>query len=117
MTSRGWFLAGYAGIAGFFAVEAAARERGRAASLAASDDDQGTTRDIVTACIVAACVAPVLRRIPLRPLPRAAGPVGLAVQATGLGLRIWSMRTLGASYSRTLRTEGEQGVVTEARTG
>jgi protein-S-isoprenylcysteine O-methyltransferase Ste14 len=113
VTSRGWFLAGYAGIAGFFAVEAAARERGRAASLDASDDDQGTTRDIVTASVVAAVAAPVLRRGPGRSLPRAAAPLGLAVQAMGLGLRIWSMRTLGASYSRTLRTEGEQGVVTD----
>ena len=113
MTSRGWFLAGYAGVAGFFAVEAAARERGRAANLTASDDDQGTTRDIVTACIVAATTAPLLQRVPVRPPPRAAAPLGLALQATGLGLRIWSMRTLGASYSRTLRTEGQQGVVTD----
>jgi protein-S-isoprenylcysteine O-methyltransferase Ste14 len=35
----------------------------------------------------------------------------LVLQATGLGLRIWSMRTLGASYSRTLRTQDEQPVV------
>ena len=113
MTTRGWFLAGYMGIAGFFAVEAAARERGRAASLDASDNDEGTTRDIVTASVVAAVAAPVLLRVPVRSLPRAAAPLGLALQAMGLGLRIWSMRTLGASYSRTLRTEGGQGIVTD----
>jgi protein-S-isoprenylcysteine O-methyltransferase Ste14 len=98
-------------VAGFFAVEAAARERGRAASLEATRDDQDTTRGIVTACIVAACVAPLLRRIPLHPLPRAAAPMGLAVQAAGLGLRIWSMRTLGSAHSRTLRTNDVQHVV------
>jgi protein-S-isoprenylcysteine O-methyltransferase Ste14 len=90
-----------------------ARQRGTAASLTASGDDQGTTRDIVTASVIAVVAAPVLRRGPVRSLPRAAAPAGLVLQAMGLGLRIWSMRTLGASYSRTLRTAGEQGVVTD----
>ncbi len=55
---------------------------------------------------------PVLaRRLPGPELPRGAGPVGVLVQASGLGLRTWSMRTLGGSYTRTLRTEGDQPVV------
>ena len=33
------------------------------------------------------------------------------MQGLGLALRAWAMRTLGRSYSRTLRTEAEQGVV------
>jgi protein-S-isoprenylcysteine O-methyltransferase Ste14 len=37
--------------------------------------------------------------------------VGLALQASGLVLRVWSMRTLGSFYSRTLRTQDEQLVV------
>lgn len=106
-----WFLAGYAGVAGFFAVEAAARERGAASSLAASDDDQGSTRMIVIASVLATSLAPLLRRVPLRPLPDAAAPAGLALEAAGLAVRIWSMRTLRASYSRTLRTEADQPVV------
>jgi protein-S-isoprenylcysteine O-methyltransferase Ste14 len=110
---RWWFLAGHVGVAGFFVVEAVARERGRAASLDADSDDQDSTRMIVTAGALAASLSPLLRRLPLRPLPRPAARVGLALQATGLGLRIWSMRTLGASYSRTLRTEDEQHVVTD----
>ena len=101
----GWFLAGFAGIAGFFLVERVARQHGTPASLDASGDDRGTTRGIVTASIAAAMLAPLLRRVPVRPLPRAAAPVGLSLQAAGLALRIWSMRTLGASYSRTLRTD------------
>jgi protein-S-isoprenylcysteine O-methyltransferase Ste14 len=107
----GWLLAGCAGVAGFFLVEGVARRRGTAASLDASGDDQGTTRGIVTASVAVAMLAPLLRRAPVRQLPRAAARAGLALQATGLGLRVWSMRTLGASYSRTLRTDDAQRVV------
>jgi len=107
----GWFLAGYAGVAGFFVIERWARQHGTAASLDASGDDQGTTRGIVTASIAAATMAPLLRHVPLRSLPRGAAPVGLALQGKGLALRVWSMRTLGASYSRTLRTDDARGVV------
>jgi protein-S-isoprenylcysteine O-methyltransferase Ste14 len=106
----GWFLAGYAGVAGFFVIERVARQRGTA-SLDASGADRGTTRGIVTASVTAATLAPLLRRVPVRPLPRAVGPVGLALQATGLALRVWSIRTLGAAYSRTLRTADAQRVV------
>ena len=66
---------------------------------------------IVVAGILSTTLSPALRHLPLRPLPRFAAPVGVALQATGLGLRIWSMRTLGSSYSRTLRAEEEQRVV------
>jgi protein-S-isoprenylcysteine O-methyltransferase Ste14 len=109
----GWFFAGYAGVAGFFLVERVARQRGTAASLDASGDDQGTTRGIVTATVAAATLAPLLRRVPVGPLPRWAAPVGLGLQATGLALRTWSMRTLGAAYSRTLRTDDVHAVVEE----
>ena len=81
----GWFLAGYAGVAGFFVIERWARQHGTAASLDASGDDQGTTRGIVTASIAAATMAPLLRHVPLRSLPRGAAPVGLALQGKGLG--------------------------------
>ena len=33
------------------------------------------------------------------------------MMTAGLALRAWSMRTLGAYYSRTLRTTSDQGVV------
>ena len=108
----GWFLAGYAGIAGFLALEALTRQPGRAASLQTSEDDQGTTRMIVIAYGLAAELPLVLRRIPAPQLPPAAAPAGLAVQAAGLALRAWSMRTLGGSYTRTLRAGEEQHVVT-----
>ena len=108
----GWFLAGYAGIAGFLALEALTRQPGAAASLKTSADDQGTTRLIVIAYGLAAELPLVLRRVPAPELPPAAAPIGLAAQAAGLGLRAWSMRTLGGSYTRTLRAGQEQAVVT-----
>ncbi len=55
----------------------------------------------------------VLRRTALPQLPRLLAPAGLILQATGLGLRAWSMRRLGVFYSRTLRTEGAQHRVIE----
>ncbi len=106
-----WLLAGYAGVAGFFALEAVTRTPGKASSLAASSDDQGTTRMIVAAYALAAELPLALRRVPVPQLPLIAGPVGLALLASGLTLRAWSMRTLGASYTRTLRTQSEQRVV------
>jgi protein-S-isoprenylcysteine O-methyltransferase Ste14 len=106
-----WLLAGYAGLAGFFALEATVRQRGSAASLHASDDDEGTTRGIVMALVLGATLPVLLRRVPGPRLARWTAPAGLVMEATGLGVRIWSMRTLGAAYSRTLRTGDEQRVV------
>jgi protein-S-isoprenylcysteine O-methyltransferase Ste14 len=106
-----WFLAGCAGLAGFFALEAALREPGQASSIAASSDDRGTTRGIVRAFGLAATLTPILRRLPGPRLPHAAAPAGLAMQAFGLSLRAWSMHTLRGSYSRTLATRGQQRVV------
>lgn len=44
-------------------------------------------------------------------MPPAAAAIGLIMQASGLALRVWSMRTLGAFYTRTLRTAQNQHVV------
>jgi protein-S-isoprenylcysteine O-methyltransferase Ste14 len=107
----GWFVAGYAGVAGFFLLEASTRQRGAASSLVASRDDRGTTRMIVAAYATAAVVAPVVRMIRKPQLPPATAPLGLGLEMAGLGLRAWSMRTLGGSYSRTLRVQGAQQVV------
>ena len=92
-------------------MEATTREGGETSSLNASSDDQGTTRTILAAYAVALSVAPMLRRVRSPQLPRFAGPVGLSLEGAGLALRAWSMRTLGAAYSRTLRTEGGQPVI------
>ena len=104
-------LAGYGGLAGFFALETTVRQRGRTASLTASADDRGTTQEIIRAFVLGAALPLVLRRLPTWRLPRWIEGLGLALEAGGLGVRIWSMRTLGAAYSRTLRTAGDQRVV------
>lgn len=106
-----WFRAGYVGVAGFLGLEATSREGGASSSLDASDDDQGTTRTILAAYAVAVSVAPAVRQVRSPQLPGVAGPVGLALEVAGLALRAWSMRTLGAVYSRTLRTDGDQPVM------
>lgn len=108
----GWLTAGYAGLAGFFVLERVLRAPGGASALRASDDDQGTTRLIITAYAVATDLPWLTRRWRLGRMPRRLAPAGLLVEAGGLGLRAWSMRELGSSYTRTLRTEGaEQPVV------
>jgi protein-S-isoprenylcysteine O-methyltransferase Ste14 len=106
----GLFGAAYAGLAGFFAIEWAVRQPGSASSLVSTDDDQRTTQKIVIAYTAAAILAPIVRRSHLGRLPPATAPVGLALELCGLGIRAWSMRTLGSSYGRTLRTGQSQGL-------
>jgi len=105
-----WFGAGTAGLSGFFAIEALLRTPGEASDLHTGEEDAGSTRGIALAGALAALSAPLLRRLPLRPLPRWSGPLGVLVLLTGLALRIWSMQTLAESYSRTLRVTNEQQV-------
>jgi protein-S-isoprenylcysteine O-methyltransferase Ste14 len=106
-----WLFAGYLGLAGFLVVEGLARERGKASSLKSSSDDQGTTHLLGVTYASLAFAPAYLRRIPMRQLPRFAAASGLMMQLAGLGLRYWSMRTLKASYSRTLRSEVDQQVI------
>jgi protein-S-isoprenylcysteine O-methyltransferase Ste14 len=111
MAERTWLLAGYGGLAGYFAFEASTRKPGDASSFQESDDDRGTTRQIVGAFVAATLLPlPSLRCRAVR-LPRACGPLGVALQAGGTALRVWSMRTLGDSYTRTLRTRECQPLV------
>ena len=108
-----WLLAGYVGLAGFFALEWLFRQPGKASTMTASQDDRGTTRMIVVAYGLASDLPLLARWLPTRPLPPAAAPAGLVLQATGLALRALSMRALGGFYSRTLRTESDQQPVVD----
>jgi protein-S-isoprenylcysteine O-methyltransferase len=116
-SSGRWFAAGSLALTGFFALEAATRERGTASSLDASAEDRGTTEGIVRAYLIAGLATPVLRIVPGPRLPPSLAATGLLLQLAGIGLRAWSMRTLGRSYTRTLRTEGEQPVVADGPYG
>jgi len=106
-----WSAAGYLGLGGFFVVEALVRKRGAASSLTASTADQASTRVIVGASAIAACLPAVFRNAPARSLPDVAAPVGLALEGAGLAFRVWSMQTLGTGYSRTLQADARQQVV------
>jgi protein-S-isoprenylcysteine O-methyltransferase Ste14 len=110
-SGSGWLLAGYAGAAGFFVQELVLRQPGAASSLTASHDDDGTTRMLLASSGLAYGLPLVLRRLPVPLLPPAAAATGLIMQAGGLALRVWSMRTLGNFYTRTLRTAQDQHVV------
>ena len=111
LAAHGWQLAGYAGIASFLTMEGLLRKPGSASSLAASKDDQGTTKAIITAAAIAAVAPPILRRTPLPQLPTSAAATGVALQLLGLATRAISMRTLGQFYTRTLRADDQQRVV------
>jgi protein-S-isoprenylcysteine O-methyltransferase len=105
-----WLLAGYAGVAGFLVLEALVRAPEGPAHTP-TDEDQGTTLALVVGFAAAGVSAPVLQRLPLRPLPSAVRPLGVGLQAAGLALRTWSMQSLRSSYSRTLRVTNTQTVV------
>jgi protein-S-isoprenylcysteine O-methyltransferase Ste14 len=105
-----WFLAGYGGVTGFLALEGLVRQPGSASSLRAGEEDAGSTRGIVVAYALVLLSAPLLRRLPVRPLPAMCAPLGIAVLLSGLLLRAWSMQTLSDAYTRTLRVTNQQSV-------
>src|SRR5580704_7132006 len=84
----GWFAAGYAGVIAFFVLETSTRQRGAASSLKASRDDRGTTRMIIAAYATAVVVAPLVRALRRPRLHRAAGPVGVGLEAAGRGQEV-----------------------------
>ena len=93
---------------GFLLLEALVRQYGSASDLDTSADDDGTTRQVAAAYVAASLGAPLLRRLPVRPLPAMCAPMGLVVLLFGLMLRVWSMQTLSEAYSRTLRVTEQQ---------
>ncbi len=105
--------AGYLGLVGFLVLEARVREGGHATSLHASAGDAGTTRAIARAFALGATLPLLAGRVPGPRLPQRAAQAGLLLEAGGLLVRAWSMRTLGAAYSRTLRTGETQALVTD----
>ncbi len=101
-------------IAGFFAIEIFLRQGTVARSLETTASDKGSTRLIGASFGVAVVLPPLLD---LLQVGQIAWPVvswlGLIIMLLGLGLRVWSMRVLGAYYSRTLRVTNEQVIVTQ----
>jgi protein-S-isoprenylcysteine O-methyltransferase Ste14 len=108
----------YSLIAVYIASERFLRQGKAATSLEGADSDQGSTRAIGTALgISSICllVAPILSSRKVAVLPRRGLLfwVGMSAMITGLVVRSWANRVLGASYTRTLRIVQEQRVMQE----
>ncbi|SOB83348.1 methyltransferase family protein [Streptomyces sp. 1331.2] len=87
------------------------REDAAAGSWRADRRDRGSTR-LLLGCYLASVLVVVLAdRASIGELPDRARWFGVALVAAGLALRAWGMRTLGAYYTRTLRTVDAQRVV------
>lgn len=87
------------------------RSPGAASSWQGDSRDRASTPLLILAFAVAAILPAALSRVGFGSVGQAewAG-VGLCV--LGLVVRAWAMRTLGASYTRTLRTASDQPLVT-----
>ncbi|WP_246150670.1 methyltransferase family protein [Streptomyces qinzhouensis] len=75
--------------------------------------DRGTTRLLLAAYAAAILVNAVLGAVGVGELPGWPRWAGIAMIAAGLALRAWGMRTLGVHYTRTLRTTGDQRLITD----
>jgi protein-S-isoprenylcysteine O-methyltransferase Ste14 len=110
-------LVTYSLIGSFFVVERLLRQGESARSMQEGPADRGSTRAIGTAfglAVLALLVAPLLNRLRLgRLFSETAAWGGIAVMLSGLSLRIWASRVLGAFYTRTLRTDEGQQLIDE----
>jgi len=102
---------GIAALVGWAAFEFAFRAPGETSTWHGKATDRGSTRLLVLAYAVAAVLPALLWRVDFGGLGQAAW-AGVALAFAGLILRAWGMRTLGRSYSRTLRTSNDQRLVT-----
>lgn len=98
---------------GFLALEFYLRKGYEAKSIQRGQEDRGSTILIVVAYLLAIFGGFVLRRWGIGRMGEWAKPIGVGAMVIGLLLRIWSMRTLGAYYTRTLRKVEDQRVVRE----
>ena len=104
----------YVLIAGFFAIEIFMRQGTSAKSLEVTDSDKGSTMLIGSSFGAAIVLPPLLNLIQVGQTTLAiVGWLGLAIMLVGLVLRVWSMRVLGAYYSRVLRVTDTQTIVTQ----
>ena len=90
--------------------EVAFRAPGAASSLRAEAGDRASTPLLVLAYALAIIIPVALRGVAFGSVGSAAW-VGVGLSAFGLAIRAWAMRTLGGSYSRTLRTTTDQALV------
>jgi protein-S-isoprenylcysteine O-methyltransferase Ste14 len=106
-------LLAIAGLIVWLGYELVLRRRGDTdtASWQGGSQDQNSTRLLLAAYAVALAVNVALSLASVGMVRPALRWAGVAVLAVGLALRAWGMTTLGASYTRTLRTAGDQRLV------
>ena len=98
----------------FFVMEFRLRKGGSASSLDAGASDRGSTLLVVGSLVVAVDLPLLLNWLDIgRFRLDAVAWFGLCVMIAGMGVRVWAMRVLGSFYSRTLRVEDSQTVVTD----
>jgi protein-S-isoprenylcysteine O-methyltransferase Ste14 len=104
-------LLGVAALLAWAAFELVFRSPGAATSWHGDARDRASTPLLVLAFALAAILPAALGGVAFGSVGQAAwAGVGLCV--LGLAIRAWGMRTLGASYTRTLRTDSGQRLVT-----
>ncbi|HLX33611.1 MAG TPA: isoprenylcysteine carboxylmethyltransferase family protein [Candidatus Limnocylindrales bacterium] len=96
---------------GWLSLEVILRASGSAASLSRTEADRYTTPLLVTGYGVA-ILLPIAFAVAGLDTVGDVAWLGVAVAGLALGLRAWAMRTLGALYTRTLRTAADQQLVT-----
>jgi protein-S-isoprenylcysteine O-methyltransferase Ste14 len=102
---------GLAALIAWLALELVVRSRSaHARDMSADGRDAGSTLVLVGA-YVAAIVLPAIVPAGVT-LPAVVLWIAVLLAWTGVGLRAWGMRTLGASYTRTLRTDDSLPLIT-----
>jgi protein-S-isoprenylcysteine O-methyltransferase Ste14 len=104
-------ILGVAALVAWAAFEVAFRSPGEASSWRAEATDRASTPLLLVAFGVAGIVPILLRQSSIGAIGNAAW-AGVALAVAGLVVRGWGMRTLGAAYSRTLRTTASQSLIT-----
>src|SRR5262245_48324877 len=107
----------YSLVGSFFIIERLLRQGESAKSFREGQEDKGSTRAVGAAfglAILVLQIAPLLNRLRIgRIFGEKLAWGGVAASLAGLALRIWASRVLGAYYTRTLRTQEEQHLITE----
>lgn len=105
---------GYLVVAQFFFLEGRVRRGGEAKSMEAGQFDQRSTRLIGVAYMFSALallLSWLLSGLGLGILPVWAGWLGIGIALVGLLVRWWSMRVLGAFYTRTLKVVEDHTII------
>jgi protein-S-isoprenylcysteine O-methyltransferase Ste14 len=104
-------LLGLAAIVTWLGFEVVFRQPGESSSTRATETDRGSTWLLIAAYAIAFVLPLALGRLGFGSIGVFAW-LGVVLAGIGLVLRAWAMRTLGAAYSRTLRTTTVQSLVT-----